>query len=88
MDELTRVGNAELLKFGGVLITEVERDSPAWEAKLQPGLFIAEVGGQKITSPREFRHAILGKNGQVALKVFGSERVNGLETRIIEPSAR
>jgi S1-C subfamily serine protease len=88
MDELVRVGNAELLKFGGVLITEVERDSPAWEAKLQPGLFIAEVAGQKVTSPREFRHAILGKNGEVALKVFGSERIDGLETRVIEPSAR
>ncbi len=88
MDELTRVGNAELLKFGGVLITEVQRDSPAWEARLQPGLFIAEVSGQKVTSPREFRTAILGKNGQVALKVFGGERINGLETRVIEPSAR
>jgi serine protease Do len=88
MEDLYKVGNTELLKNGGVLITEVDRDSPAWEAKLQPGMFIADVSGQKVASPKEFRRAILGKNGPIELKVFGGDQIKSLETRVIQPSAR
>ena len=88
MEELHKVRNTELLKDGGVLITEVHRDSPAWEAKLQPGMFIAEVGGRKVASPREFRTAILGKNGPVALRIFGGDQSKAPETRVIQPSAQ
>ncbi|MEX2138750.1 MAG: trypsin-like peptidase domain-containing protein [Pirellulales bacterium] len=90
MEELQNVRNteSELLRRGGVLITEVQRDSPAWEAKLQPGMFIADVSGQKVTSPREFRTAILGKNGSIELKIFGGDLIKGPETRVIRSSAR
>lgn len=88
MEVLQNLVKTELLRAGGVLITEVQRDSPAWEARLQPGMFIADVNGQSIASPREFRNAILGKNGPIELKIFGGSQTQGTETRIIKPSAR
>ena len=71
-----------------MLITEVQRDSPAWEAQLQPGMFIVAVGSDKVRSPVEFRTAILGKNGPIELKTFSGEQLKGAQTRVIKPSAR
>jgi S1-C subfamily serine protease len=85
-DDLTKVRNTELLR-ACVLITEVERDSPAWDAKLQPGMFVSEVGGRKVSSPQEFYTAILGKNGPIELKVFAAEQLKPPEPRMIKPSA-
>jgi serine protease Do len=85
-NDLTAVRNTELLR-ACVLITDVERDSPAWEAKLQPGMFVSEVGGHKVGSPQEFHTAILGKNGPIELRVFTAEQLKLPEPRIIKPSA-
>jgi serine protease Do len=84
--DLTGVRNTELLR-ACVLITDVERDSPAWEAKLQPGMFVSEVGGRKVGSPQEFHTAILGKNGPIELRVFTAEQLKQPEPRIVKPSA-
>jgi serine protease Do len=87
MDEFEKVRQTELLRKGCVLITEVERDSPAWEAKLQPGMFITQVGVSDVRSPKDFRTAILGKNGPVEVKVFGGDQLRGHETRVVKPTA-
>jgi serine protease Do len=42
---------------GCVLVTEVEPDSAAWNAGARPGMFISHVGGQRVTTPKEFRAA-------------------------------
>jgi S1-C subfamily serine protease len=86
IDDLRKVINTELLRSGCVLITEVDRDSPAWEAKLQPGMFIGEVGGQRVSSPQEFRAAVLGKSGPIELKVFGDQLATP-QPRTIKPTA-
>jgi serine protease Do len=85
-NDLAGVRNTELLR-ACVLITAVERDSPAWEAKLQPGMFVSEVGGRKVGSPREFHTAILGKNGPIELRVFTAEQHKQPEPRIVKASA-
>jgi serine protease Do len=85
-EDLTRVRNTELLRSGCILITEVERDSPAWDAKLQPGMFVSEVGGRKVGSPQEFYTAILGKNGPIEIKVFTAEQLKPPEPRTLKPS--
>jgi S1-C subfamily serine protease len=82
-----RQNDRQLLREGCVVITEVERDSPAWEAKLQPGMFVSAVSGKKVTTPKDFRLTILGKDGPVDLKVFGGDQPAGAQTRVIKPDA-
>jgi serine protease Do len=53
----------------GVIVTEVEKGTPAWEAGLRPGAIIAEVERTKIHTPREFRAAVASKTGPVELHV-------------------
>lgn len=42
---------------GCVLVTEVEPESEALRAGVRPGMFISHVGGNRITTPEEFRAA-------------------------------
>jgi len=85
--ELDKVRPTQLLRDGCVAITEVDRDSPAWDAKLQPGMFITHVGSTKVRSPKEFRTAILGKDGPIELRVFGGDQHKGPDTRVIKSNA-
>jgi S1-C subfamily serine protease len=85
--ELNRVRLPELLRDGCVAITEVDRDSPAWEAKLQTGMFITHVGSRRVRSPKEFRTAILGKDGPIELRIFTAGQETAPETRVIKPNA-
>jgi serine protease Do len=55
----------------GVIVTEVEKGTPAWEAGLRPGLIIAEVQRTKIHTPREFLSAVAAKSGPVDLGISG-----------------
>ncbi|MGD9722791.1 MAG: trypsin-like peptidase domain-containing protein [Pirellulales bacterium] len=54
---------------GSVLITEVEENSPAWKEGLRPEMMISHVGGQRVTTPREFRAAVAGESGPVKLRL-------------------
>ena len=42
---------------GSVLITEVEKDSPAWNEGLRPDMMISHVGKTRVTTPKQFREA-------------------------------
>ena len=54
---------------GSVVVTDVEKDSPAAAAQLQVGMYITRVGGTPVRSPREFQAAVAGKSGDVALRI-------------------
>ncbi|MBI5609101.1 MAG: Do family serine endopeptidase [Deltaproteobacteria bacterium] len=56
---------------GGVLITEVQPQSPADKAGLQRGDIVVELGGKQVDSPQRFRNAIAqaGAGSKVALVV-------------------
>jgi serine protease Do len=45
---------------GCVLVSEVEPESAAWRAGVRPGMFISGVGGKRVSTPDEFRAAVLG----------------------------
>jgi serine protease Do len=51
----------------GVLITDIEQDSPAVDAGLQPGDVIQQVKNQKVTTISEFNRAISALNGKTVM---------------------
>jgi S1-C subfamily serine protease len=61
---------------GCVLVTEVEPESVAWDAGVRPGMFISHAGGERVTTPEEFRAAVrnIGERFDIRL------------TQAIEPS--
>ena len=64
----TAFGYAE----GGVVIVDVEPDSPAARAGLERNVLITHVGGTRIDTPREFRRAVEGREGAVDLRLWRS----------------
>jgi S1-C subfamily serine protease len=68
-----------------VIVTEVEKDSPAAAAKLQAGAYITRVAGTPVRTPREFRAAVAGKTGDVPLEVIASPEAPRSETRVVKP---
>jgi serine protease Do len=65
----TQTGLKETEK--GVFVREVRDLSPAAEAEMVPGMVIDEVGGKKVTSPKEFSDAVGPLVGPVAVHVVG-----------------
>jgi serine protease Do len=54
---------------GCVLITEVDRDSPAWNQGLRPHMLITHVAGHSVATPKQFRDEVALKNGPVRLRL-------------------
>jgi serine protease Do len=54
---------------GCVLVTEVEPDSPAWQAGVRPGMFISHVGAKRVTTPDEFRAAVKDAAGTLNIRL-------------------
>ena len=50
--------------FAGVLVSDVEADSPAAEAGLEQGMLILKVGRQPVTSVKEYEAAIANYKGK------------------------
>lgn len=58
-----------------VVVTEVAPDSPAQEARLQPGDFITHVNGKPVRTPAEFAEAVKAvKSGDVSLRLRPLDR--------------
>ena len=57
---------------GGVVITEVDPESPAARAGLERNVLITHVGGTRVDTPREFRRAVEGREGAVELRLWRS----------------
>jgi S1-C subfamily serine protease len=70
---------------GCVIVTEVEKESPAAAAKMQVGAYITRVAGIPVRTPREFRAALAGKTGDVPLEVIASPELPRGETRVVKP---
>lgn len=52
---------------GCIAVTEVTRDSAAWQAGIRQRQFITHVEGQRVSSPPEFYTAIKGRDDSVTL---------------------
>ncbi len=70
---------------GSVLVTEVEEGSPAWKEGLRPNMMISHVGGVSVTTPKQFRQEVSGKQGPVRLRL--SVRPSERPERTIPPDA-
>ncbi len=55
-----------------VVVCDVEANSPAAASGLKRGMFICQVDGRQVRTPREFRSAIAEKSGPVQLKLLAS----------------
>jgi serine protease Do len=65
------LGAAQFLPLEGCLVVvNVERESPAGQAGIRPGLFIERVGEQRVTYPAEFFEAVRDQAGVVSLRVI------------------
>ncbi len=62
----------------GVVVTEVEQGSPAWDAGLRPKSLITQVDRVRIHNPREFQAAVAGKTGPVQVTLS-----EGLEANVV-----
>jgi len=80
---LDAVGQASLgMAFfdDGVIVTDVEKATPTWEAGLRPGMLISQVERTAIRNPRQFRTAVAGKNGAVQLRLADGEDQTSIRT--------
>ncbi|OHB82125.1 MAG: hypothetical protein A2V98_24785 [Planctomycetes bacterium RBG_16_64_12] len=58
---------------GGVLVTDVEEETQAWEAGLRPGMLVSHVGQVAVRSPKQFFEAVSGTAGAVQLRLADLE---------------
>ncbi len=59
--ELMMASQAGLLDAKGcVVVRRVVKKSPAWQAGVRPGMFISHVGKKRVSTPEQFRKAVLG----------------------------
>jgi len=65
---------------GCVVVSEVEKGSPAAAAQLQVGAFISRVGSTPVRTPREFHAAVAGKTGNVPLQLSSAGPVPEIRT--------
>ena len=57
----------------GVLVAEVAEGSAAWQAGLRRGMLVSHAAGTAVRTPKEFRAAVAGRAGNVALRVGGED---------------
>ena len=76
VDYTTAVVDPEIRKAAGmkffddrVVVTDVENDSPGWNAGLRPGSLVTHVGRRAVRTPAEFTDAVGGARGDVRLRV-------------------
>jgi len=68
-DPLDREGFGSPAFDDGVIITDVEEETPAWEAGLRTGMLISHVDLAHVTTPHEFHRAVAGKTGAIHLRL-------------------
>ena len=52
-----------------VVVSEVAENSPAWRAGMRPKMFISQVEGAAVHTPKEFQAAVARQSGPVALRL-------------------
>ncbi len=73
LDDDRRIGLGLAALNDGVIVTEVETGSPAWNAELRRGMVIARVDNVPIRTPQQFRETVAQKAGMVQLQLVGQD---------------
>lgn len=68
-----------------VVISDVEKGSPAWVAGLRPGTFIGQVDRRPVRTPKDFHAAVAGKAGPVQLGLVGGRSEEAI--RVVPPGS-
>jgi len=58
----------------GVVVSEVQEDTPAWAAGLRRGMKISHVGRVSVRTPKQFHLAVARKTGPVQLRMADEEK--------------
>lgn len=74
---------ASALSVGGVVVTEVEPESPAALSGLREDMLVTHVAGQPVSTPREFRNAVAGKEGREVELQFWSTAGSSMRPVVI-----
>ncbi len=53
----------------GVIVSDVEEHSPAWEAGLRPGTLVSHIEKKAVRTPSQFHAAVAGKLGPIAMRL-------------------
>jgi len=53
----------------GVIITDVEEETLAWQAGLRPGMLISHVDQAAVHNPKQFHETVAGRTGSVLLRL-------------------
>ncbi|MBN1590448.1 MAG: trypsin-like peptidase domain-containing protein [Pirellulales bacterium] len=69
IDPTYRSANEPVYFESAVLVTEVQQESPAWEAGLRPGMSISHVAGRAVRTPSEFRTVVAGRAGPLTVRL-------------------
>ena len=64
----------KLTDESGVLVSEVEQNSPAWRAELRPGQIIRSINRQSVENVSEFTQILSGNSGQSVLLLVSDGR--------------
>jgi S1-C subfamily serine protease len=62
-----------------VIVTDVEKGTPAWDAGLRPGMLITHVERTAVQTPKGFRAAVAEKKGPVRLRLAGTDEATAAE---------
>jgi S1-C subfamily serine protease len=66
------------LESEAVVVAEVQPDTPAAKAGLKSGMFISQVDGRPVRTPKEFRASVAGKTAGVQLRIPRAEQTDSL----------
>lgn len=69
---------------GCVVVLQVKRDSPAWEAGLRRGQYISHVQDHRVTTPKEFFAAVTSEKEEVRLRLTAPRGEKAV--RIVAPA--
>ena len=69
VDAEGRVRSRMVFYDDGVIVTDVQQGTAAWEAGLRRGMRISRVGRTPVRTPRQFRAAVAGRRGPVQLRL-------------------
>jgi len=73
VDSEDRVRSRMVFYDDGVIVTDVQQGTPAWEAGLRRGMRISRVGRTPVRTPKQFRAAVAGRRGPMQIRLADDE---------------
>jgi serine protease Do len=72
-ETFARTGLGNVAFDDGVIVAQVEEETPAWRAGLRSGMLLSHVDRAAVANPREFHQAVAGKPGPVQVRFAAND---------------